>query len=145
MRNHAWLFLIPLTLALTTAGCGDHSPTSSSPTAPPVASPTTTETFSGTLQVGGYSFYSFVVSLNGTVNVTLGSVSVTDVPSTVTLGVAIGTPSGTGCAGGTVTSTPAGTDPQVTGTYGPGRYCVNVSDVGNLAAPATFIVMIAHP
>ena len=145
MRSHAWLFLIPLTLALTTAGCGDISTTSPPPTTPPVASPTTTETFSGTLLVGGYSFYSFVVSLNGTVNVTLGSVSGTDVPSTATLGVAIGTPSGTGCAGGTVTSTPAGTGPQVTGTYGPGRYCVNVSDVGSLAAPATFIVMIAHP
>ena len=145
MRNRAWLFSIPLTLALTTAGCGDIHTTSPSPTTPPVASPTTTETFSGTLLVGGYSFYSFVVVLNGTVNVTLASVSGTDVPSTVTLGVAIGTPSGTGCTGGTVTSTPAGTDPQVTGTYSPGRYCVNVSDVGTLAAPATFIVTIAHP
>jgi hypothetical protein len=98
--------------------------------------------------VGGSSFYSFVVMLNGTVNVTLVSVSGTtagDVPSTVTLGVAIGTPSGTGCSGGTVTSTTAGADPQVTGTYSPGRYCVNVSDVGNLAAPAAFTVTIAHP
>ena len=145
MRNHAWLFLIPLTLALTTAGCGGNGTTSPSPTTPPVASPTTTETFSGTLPVGGFSFYSFVVSLNGTVNVTLGSVSGTDVPSTVTLGVAIGRPSGTGCTGGTVTSTAAGVDPQVTGTYSPGRYCVNVSDVGTLAAPAHFIVTIAHP
>jgi len=145
MRIHAWIFLIPLTLALTTAGCGGKSTTSSSPTAPTVASPTTTETFSGTLLVGGYRFYSFVVSQNGTVNVTLGSVSGTDVPSTVTLGVAIGTPSGTGCTGGTVTTTAAGTDPQVTGTYSPGRYCVNVSDVGTLAAPANFVVTIAHP
>jgi hypothetical protein len=110
-----------------------------------VASPTTTETFAGTLPVGGYSFYSFVVSQNGTVNVTLVSVSGTDVASTVTLGVAIGTPSGIGCTGGTVTTTPAGTDPQVTGTFSPGRYCVNVSDVGNLAAPAAFIVTIAYP
>ena len=145
------LFLIALTLALTAAACGGNSttspssPSSTSSTSQPVASPTTTETFSGTLLVGGYSFDSFVVSLNGTVNVTLGSVSGTDVPSTVTLGVAIGTPSGTGCTGGTVTSTAAGADPQVTGTYSPGRYCVNVSDVGNLAAPAAFIVTIAHP
>ena len=132
-----------LALALLSAACSDtESPTAPSDT---VASPTTTETFSGTLQVGGSSFYSFLVTENGTVNVTLVSVSGTDVPSTVTLGVAIGAPSGTGCSGGTVTSTPAGTDPQVSGTYSPGRYCVNVSDVGNLAAPAAFIVTIAHP
>ena len=104
-----------------------------------------TETFSDTLPVGGNKFYTFVVSLNGTVNVTLVSVSGTDVPSTITLGLAIGTPSGTACTGGTVTSTASGTDPQVTGTYSPGRYCVNVSDVGNLAAPANFVVTIAHP
>jgi len=143
MRNR--LFATVLTLALTTAACGGKTTTSPSSTSPTVASPTTTETFSGTLLVGGYSFYSFVVSQNGTVNVTLDSVSGTDGPSTVTLGIAIGTPSGTGCTGGTVTSTPAGTAPQVTGTYSPGRYCVNVSDVGNLAAPEAFIVTIAHP
>jgi hypothetical protein len=98
--------------------------------------------------VGGYSFYSFVVSQNGTVNVTLVSVAGAAgaaVPSTVTLGLAIGTPSGTGCTGGAVTNGAAGTDPQVTGTYAPGRYCVNVSDIGNLAAPANFTVAIAHP
>ena len=86
-----------------------------------------------------------MVAQNGTVNVTLTSVSGTDVASTATLGVAIGTPSGTGCTGGSVTNTSAGTDPQVTGTYSPGRYCVNITDVGNLAAPANFIVTIAHP
>ena len=57
------------------------------------------------------------------------------------LGVAL---LGAACSG-TATNAQAGTDPQVTGTYSPGRYCVNVSDIGNLAAPATFIVTIAHP
>ena len=75
----------------------------------------------------------------------LVGISGTNVASTVTLGVAIGTPSGTGCSGGTVTSVAAGTDAQVTGTYSPGRYCVNVSVVGNSEAPATFTVTIAHP
>jgi hypothetical protein len=136
--------LIPLTLALTAATCGGNSTTSPSP-ATTIASPTVTETFAGTLPVSGARFYSFVVSENGTVNVTLVSVSGTDVASTVTLGLAIGTPSGTGCSGGTVTNAAPGTDPQVTGTYSPGRYCVNVSDAGNLAAPAAFAVTIAHP
>ena len=149
MGHHSRLFSIPLTLALTVAACGGNNTTSPSSTTT-VASPTATETFAGTLPVGGSSFYSFVVAQNGTVNVTLVNVSAAagvaanDVPSTVTLGLAIGTPSGTGC-NGTVTNVTAGTDPQVTGTYAPGRYCVNVSDIGNLAAPAAFTATIAHP
>jgi hypothetical protein len=40
-----------------------------------------------------------------------------------------------GCSGGAVTSTAAGTDPQLTGTYNSGRYCVNVSDRGTWRRP----------
>jgi hypothetical protein len=148
MRDHLRLFLIVLTLASSTAACGSgNNTTSPAPTSTTVAAPTSTETFNGTLPAGLASFYSFVVGVNGTVNVTLVSVSGTEVPPTITLGLAIGTPSGTGCSGGTVTNAVAGTDAQLTGTYGPGRYCVNVSDVGNLApgATATFVVTIAHP
>jgi hypothetical protein len=149
MKDHLRLLLIVLTLASTTAACGggNNSTTSPAPTSTTVAAPTSTETFNGTLPMGLSSFYSFVVGVNGTVNVTLVSVSGTGVPPTITLGLAIGTPSGTGCSGGTVTNAVAGADPQLTGTYSPGRYCVNVSDVGNLApgATATFVVTIAHP
>jgi hypothetical protein len=147
MRNHRPLLLSLLTLALTSA-CGGDTSTSPAPTNTTVAAPTATEKWSGTLPVGGAVFYSFVVTQNGTVNVTLVSVGGTaagDVPATAALGLAIGSPSGTGCSGGSVTNAQPGTDPQVTGTYSPCRYCVNVSDVGNLPAPATFSVTIAHP
>jgi hypothetical protein len=133
-----------LMLALS-AGCGGNSTTAPASTSTSVAAPTTTEAFNGTLPVGGSAFYTFVIGQNGTVNVTLLSVGGSGVPSTVALGVAVGTPSGTGCSGGAVTNATAGADPQVTGTYGPGRHCVNISDVGNLGAPATFNVTIAHP
>ena len=138
-----------LALALIAAGCGNGQQTTTAPTT--VSAPTATETFAGSLPVGGSSFYSFVVSANGTVNVTLVSLSGTagadgvDVDATAALGLAIGTPSGTGCSGGSVTNAPVGTDPQVSSTFGPGRYCVDVSDVGNLVTPATFVVTIAHP
>jgi hypothetical protein len=145
MRDHLRVFLILLTLAPAASACGGDNTTAPAPASTTIASPTSTETFPGTVPVGGSRFYSFVVSLNGTVNVTLVSVSGIGVPPTVTLGLAIGAPSGTGCSGGTVTNATAGTDPQLTGTYSPGRYCVNVSDVGGLTAPATFIVTIAHP
>jgi len=110
------------------------------------AAPTVTETFNGTLPVGGFRFYSFNIAVNGTVNVTLNSVSGTTVPTTVQLGLGIGQPAGADCSA-TVSQTAgsAATAPQVTGTFGPGVFCVRVSDVGNLFAPATFSITIAHP
>ena len=139
------LWILPA-LAMTCA-CGGNSATSPASTTPTVGSPTATENWSGVSQPGGSTFYSFVVSLNGTVNVTLVSVAGVagvDVPPTTTLGLAIGTPRGTGC-NGIVTNVTAGTDPQITTTYMPGRYCVDVADVGNLTSAATFTVTIAHP
>src|SRR5207237_4054430 len=115
-RTRSRPFLILPTLALTTAACGGTSTTSPTSPSTTVASPTTTETWPDTLPVGGSKFYSFVVSQNGTVNVTLVSVSVTDVPSTAALGVAIATPSGTGWPGGTGTDASAGTDQHVAAT-----------------------------
>jgi hypothetical protein len=44
----------------------------------------------------------------------------------------------------TSTVTAAGASPQLTGTFGPGLFCVRVYDVGNLSAPAAFRVTIAH-
>ncbi|MDO8795658.1 MAG: hypothetical protein Q7J25_13685 [Vicinamibacterales bacterium] len=144
MRNHPPFFLSLLTLALTAAACGGNSTTS--PASTSVASPTATETFTGQLAVGGSRFYSFVVPLNGTVNVTLVSVGGTDVVPTVMLVLGIGTPSGTGCATSSSVNAQAGVStPQITLTEGPGRYCAVVADIGNLVAPATFTVTIDHP
>jgi hypothetical protein len=118
----------------------------STTTTTPAAAPTVTEQFNGTLPVGGFRFYSFNIAVNGTVNVTLKSVTGAGVPSTVQLGLGIGQPSGTDCST-TVTAT-AGSQfgaPQATGVFGPGLFCVRVFDVGNLFAPATFAISIAHP
>jgi len=111
-----------------------------------VASPTISEAFNGTLPVGGFRFYSFNIAASGTVNVTLNRVSGTGVPASVQLGLGIGQPSGADCAT-TVTATSGSgfTAPQLTGTFGPGLFCVRVYDVGNLFAPATFAITIAHP
>ena len=117
--------------------------TASSTTA---AAPTVSEVFSSTLPVGGFKFYTFNIAVNGTVNVTLVGVSGVGVPTTVQLGLGIGQPAGTDCA--TTVSATAGTTataPQVTGTFGPGLFCVRVNDVGNLFNPANFTVTIAHP
>jgi hypothetical protein len=146
-----WALFVMLGIVLPGAACSHNSTTSPSSTSTTttttvIASPTVSETFTGTLPVGGFKFYSFNIAANGTVNVTLNSVSGAGVPSTVQVGLGIGQPSGADCAtttAATVSSSSAA--PHATGTFGPGAFCVRVYDVGNLFAPATFRVTIAHP
>ena len=144
-----------LAAALTLSGCDDSSTatsptdTSSSSTTATVASPATTEVFAGRVPVGGATFYSFTVVENGTVNVALADVGGANVPSTVWLGLGVGTPSGEDCTTAstvnTASTTTAGSAVHLTGTYAPGVYCVRVWDIGNLVAMAAFNVTIAHP
>ena len=143
-----------LAAALTVSACDDNttSPSDTSSTSTPtttVASPTTTEVFSGRVGAGGAAFYSFSVLENGTVNVTLSDVGGTNVPSSVWLGLGLGTPSGEDCTTAstvnTASSTTNGSSVHLTTTYAPGVYCVRVWDIGNLIAVASFNVTIAHP
>jgi hypothetical protein len=140
-----------LGLILFGSACS-HSSTSTSPSgssstsSTAAAAPTVSESFTGTLPVGGFKFFSFNIAANGTVNVTLNSVSGAGIPSTVQVGLGIGTPSGIDCS--TTTTVTAGVTaaaPQATGTFGPGTFCVRVYDVGNLFGPANFNITIAHP
>jgi hypothetical protein len=128
----------------TTSPSATSSTTSTTSTTP--AAPTVSESFTGTLPVAGFKFYSFNIAANGTVNVTLNSVSGAGVPPTVQLGLGIGAPSGLDCSATTnVTAGITAPPPQATGTFGPGLFCVRVYDVGNLFAPANFNITIAHP
>lgn len=132
---------------LLVAGCGSDSPTSptTTTTTETVAAPTVTEVFAGTLPVGGAKFFSFGTSANGTINATLTSVGGDFVPSTVMVGIGIGQPSGTDCVTTSSVNTPSGSAAQLTGVYAAGTYCVRISDIGNLFAPATFHITIAYP
>ena len=144
-----------LAAALTAPGCDDSSTatsptdTNDSSTTTTVASPTTTEVFAGRVPVGGATFYSFTVVENGTVNVALADVGGANVPSSVWLGLGIGTPNGEDCSTAstvnTASTTTNGSTVHLTGTYTPGVYCVRVWDIGNLVAVAAFNVAIAHP
>lgn len=136
--------LIAIGAALVAGACGSTTTTPSSSSTTTTRTPVT-ESWTGTVPVGGASFYSFSISQSGSVRLTLQSVGGQDVPPTATLGLAIGTPNGTSCAHAGTTNTQAGPEPQVTATYDPGLYCANVSDVGELTAPATVTVIIGHP
>src|SRR6516225_9779138 len=100
---------------------------SSTSTTTTPAAPTVSESFTGTLPVGGFRFFTFNIAANGTVNVTLNSVSGAGVPPTVQLGLGIGQPWGIDCPA--TTNVPAGVTaaaPQARGTFGPGLFCVRV-------------------
>jgi len=146
-RDLIALALFGAAAAVTLAGCDDGSTTATSPTTttPTVAEPTTTELFTGRVDAGSSAFYSFSVVANGTVNVTLAAVGGANVPSTVWLGLGLGTPSGEDCSTTAAVNTAAGTSVQLTNTFAPGVYCVRVWDIGNLVATAAFNVTIAHP
>jgi hypothetical protein len=134
---------------VATVGCNGDSPTSptttTTDTTTTIATPALTEEWTDTVAVGGERFYSFTVTQYGTVNVSLTSVSGQYVPGTVTMGMGLGTPAAETCSTTSNISTPAGTGPQLTGTYTAGVYCVAVRDVGNLFSAARFSVTIAYP
>ena len=140
---------VPFALCVVLHACSGDSPTSPSTTTTTTTTvPDTavvTEEFSGTIGVGESTFYSFVVGANGTVSVTLTSIGGAGVPSTVWMGLGLGTPSGEDCATSSSINGPAGSSPQLTGAYVPSIYCVKLSDLGNLYAPAQFSITIAHP
>jgi hypothetical protein len=100
------------------------------------------QSFTGTVAVGGSSFFTFTVAQPGTVNVTLTSLG-----GSSPVGLGIGAPNGTtSCQLATSSqSTTAGSSPQLTAKENAGTYCVSVFDTGSLAAATTFAVTVAHP
>lgn len=122
---------------------------SASTTSPTTPTPDTlTETFSGTLPVGGSAFFSFSLATAGTVTATLADIGGDQVPPSVVVNLGIGTLSQFTCsatATAVQVSGTAGVPTQVSASEQPGVFCVIISDVGNLFAPANFTVTIDHP
>jgi hypothetical protein len=133
---------LALALVAATAACGGASGDSSSITTP--TGTLVTDTFTGTVPIGGLDFHNFTVTTGGTVNATLVAAAP---PSTITMGFAIGTPGTTGVCSllsGAQVTTPPGTTAQLTGSLAAGTYCVEVVDVGNAAGPIAYTVTVAH-
>jgi hypothetical protein len=125
--------------AVAAASCGDDAAATTTPSVP-----RTTESFSGTVQVGGSAFHSFRVAATGITEVTLTSAAP---PSTVVMGLAIGTVDDAGCTRlvGAAVNTPAGATPQLAGLTTSGSLCVQIRDVGNQAGAVTYSVSVTHP
>ena len=133
-----WTFV--LSLALGASACGSSGSTST--TTPTVAR--TTDTFTGTVAVGGRDFHSFTITATGTVDVTLTSATP---PATIVMGLNIGIPGDSKCPAmaGASTLTAAGANVQLSGIASPGLLCVDVHDVGNQSVPISYTVTVTHP
>jgi hypothetical protein len=141
--------IILFVAAMAASGCGGNSTTAPSGTTPTttttVAAPSISETWQSVLPVGGFKLFSFGIPSTGTVNITLTSVGGQFVPSTVQLGIGIGTPEGTDCTTTQTVTAASGSTAQISTTEQAGVYCARIFDVGNLFAPASFSVQIDHP
>ena len=127
-------------LALWAGACSDPA----APAAPTPVAPTITDTYQGTLVVGGSNPAPLTVHAIGAVEV-----SVTSVDPPATIGVGIGTTSSAGaCAALQSRVVDPGTPPpQLVGTAtttGP-SFCLLVFDVGQLTAPVSYTVSVLHP
>jgi hypothetical protein len=128
------------------AGCDQTDP--NQPT--PITQAAVTDIFTGTLAPGASSFYSFPVFIDGSVRLTLASVTAGTTANgaalTPSLVLGLGIPSGTDCA--TLTTANASPDlvPQIDG-YGitPGTYCVRIADPGSLSATVSFAIRMTYP
>jgi len=132
-----------LLAAVLSAACGESTPTE--PTVVNWTGAVKVEDFQGTLDLNGSAFYSFRVPARGTVSFVLQSLREGGVDSSALVLVGFGVPRGTGCTVTTPAGVTAKPTPQGATVLDPGIYCVQISDSGNLTAPATFAMVIISP
>jgi hypothetical protein len=128
-------------MAWSMSACGSSRPLGPTPVLPT----DTTILFSNTLEVGGRSFFSFIIDQRRGVHVTFAStmVDVSGSATPVSLAVGLGTPSGTDCSLTNPASTMApGLTAQIQIELDPGTYCVRVQDPGTMSRSLTFAVRI---
>jgi len=137
-------FLAGLVLvACTACSGGSNSGSSTAPSTPPLVP--TSDMFTGTVPVGGSDAHNFVVNLsNGQVTADLTAAGP---PTTIAMGLGIGTVSGGTCtllpSGYTIT-TPGPTAQLGGNNFTSGTYCIAVFDVGNQLVDVSYSVTVTH-
>jgi hypothetical protein len=126
------------------SGCTSGNSESTLPIFPAPTPPSTTETFGGTIGVGGGDIHTFTAAA-GAISVTLTDAAP---PAAIVMGLGLGTPATDGtCAffsGAAIRAQASGTA-QLSGTLqSGGSLCVDVFDIGNQTEPVTYSVTIVH-
>jgi hypothetical protein len=123
---------------LSAAACGNDTittPTTSS-------TPTTTDTFNGTLTPSGGNTFTFITARSGSVTATLTSLGP---DSGLTVGLLLGTWNGNACTVQLVKDNAVQSSSLLGAASGAGNLCVRVYDVGNLTGPVDFQITVVHP
>lgn len=101
-------------------------------------------TFSSVLPPRGTVSKSFVLSTEGTIDITLESIA--NAPNAVVaLGLGVVPTDSSNCTLTTIVRTKPGGPPQLSARADAGSYCAAVIDDGALTAPSNFTMTIAHP
>jgi len=130
------MFWAVLATVVFMTGCGDPVP----PTTPTPAVPTITETFTDTLLVAGTNTHIFSVDGIGGLQVTLNSVQ----PSAAVL-IGVGYPNLGSCTLiDRSVATPGGNVLLAGTAVIRGQFCVSITDIGNLAEPAVYVITVLH-
>jgi hypothetical protein len=130
------ILAIVLVTSLAAAGCSDPV----APATPTPATPTVTDTFTGTLLILGSNTHQFTIQQIGGIMVTLNGVT----PG-ASLGIGVGTPSGSNCLLVQHLTAVGSPSTQISGTATiTGTFCISVFDVGNLVEPVTYTVTVLH-
>lgn len=121
------------------------SPSDSDSTSTTTTTVTTTDpqTFSGALAARGQRFYSFTVPSTRTVHITLEQLQDGGgTPSTATVVLGLGVPSGTGCAMLREVAARPSDAPHIDESLTAGIYCTRLADPGTLTESVVFSVRI---
>ena len=152
MKTRAYVAVALVAGQFALAGCGSSSPVVDPST---VVTPTvTTETLSGTFSCCLNSdFRTVTVAQSGNIDFALSALSVNGTPSTISMSLGIGLPSGTSCAlltGGAING-PAGAPgtlgiAELSGGIQAGTYCLQVTDTGNVPPNGTvnYTITVSH-
>ena len=138
MRRRFFGILL-LTAAIATGGCDNEVENATQPSPP---APTTTETFTGSMNINGAQIHPFNVQANGTVNATLKEVKP---DATIAVGLSLGTWNGTSCAAVISNNNALQGNAVVGNTAGIGALCIRIHDVGKLTATIEYTIEVVHP
>jgi hypothetical protein len=126
-----------LMVVLTGAGCSSGTPTT------PAGSTAVTTNFSSRILIGGAAWRSFNQTSTSIVTARLAILSP---ESDAVVRIGFGTFDGTTCTSTTTVDTAANdTDPQLSAALTPGRYCVQIWDIGNLTTINDFLIVVIQP
>ena len=136
------ILALAATMLVCAAGCTGNTTTAASTTAATVTR--TTDTFSGTVAIGGSPFHSFTMTTSGAIDVTLTAATP---PAAIVMGLSLGVPADGACnpLAGASTKASAGTSAQLSGLASPGTLCVGIRDVSGQTAAVGYTVAVTHP